>query len=509
MSESPLDHRTNASWMFRPVPIDWLVVYRLAFGGVMSWYAWTFIQTGAVNQFYEIPLFHFSYDGFRWVQLIDLPFQIDGEVYQFISLEYVCLLITGLMIMAGLFYRLAATVFAICFTHVFLIDKCYYQNHYYLVSLLALQLPFLPANRAFSIDALLFPSKASSFVPAWTLWLIRFQIGVPYFFGGIAKLNADWLRGQPVRMSMADKIDMPFVGGLWLTEEWCVQCIVWGGLLFDLLVVPGLLWKRTRMLSYGCALAFHLTNSQMWTIGIFPWLMILATTVYFEPDWPRRALSRVTRQSHTAVTPQQWIAPGHWRQVSIAAVLTLFVTWQCLMPFRHLVTTGNPNWDEYSHYFSWHMLLRAKECGLRVYATDPATTRSGVVDLRSYLTARQLSVVARDPRMIHQLCRYVAQDLSGKGFPDVEIRALALVSLNGRKAQLLIDPTVNLAAVPVENVYPSYIVPLHEPYRHDAWDFPLAEWEQHLDLELPPQMHLSQTSNTPRAIASSGRPNRP
>ena len=474
--------------LFAPVPIDWLVFYRVAFGAVMLWYAWKYLHTGAVRLFYVTPLYHFPYAWFDFVEPIDFSFRIAGQSYQFIYLEFVCLAVAAFLILIGLFYRLATILFAICFVHIFLIDKCYYQNHYYLVSLLSVILPFLPAHRAFSVDAWLNPSLRSATTPAWTLWLMRFQIGVPYFFGGLAKINADWLRGQPMRSSLEGKVDLPWLGGPWFAEEWMVQSFVWGGLLFDLLIVPALLWKRTRLLAFVCCLVFHSLNSLIWTIGIFPGLMIAATTVFFEPDWPRRLRAFVRRVPVPGVTttPATWAVPR--RRGVVAAALTAYVGWQVLLPLRHVVMPGNPSWDESTHCFSWHMLLRGKESGLRIYATDLISNRTGTLDLRTYVTARQLGVIGRDPWMIRQLSEYIADDLESKGFPNAEVRVLALVALNGRKPQLMIDPNVDLSRQPPQPGIPDWIMPLTEPFRHDAWDYPLSEWEQHLDLDLPPQM---------------------
>ncbi|QDV17311.1 Vitamin K-dependent gamma-carboxylase [Gimesia panareensis] len=477
--------------LFRPVSIDWLVFYRIAFGLVMFSFAVKYLQYGMVDLFYVKPIYHFPYDGFEWVRKLDMTIMVGDQIVHAIHLEFMALAAFALMIAVGFWYRGASILFAICFVHIFLIDKCYYQNHYYFVALLSLILPFLPAQRACSIDALLDRGIRSQTTPAWTLWLMRFQIGVPYFFGGIAKLNADWIRGQPMRGALAGKTDLPLIGP-WFTEEWIVQSFVWGGLLFDLFIVPALLWKRTRIAAFGCCLVFHGMNSIVWTIGIFPWLMILATTVFFEPDWPRRVWSRVTRRNRRPVEVPSVRLPSLPVRRFVMVALGLYMTWQILFPLRQFVMPGNPNWDEYTHYFSWHMLLRAKDSGLRVYATDVRTQRTGTIDLRLYVTARQLGVIGRDPRMIYQLCRHIGDDLEQKGFKDVEVRVLALVSMNGRRPQPIIDPAVDLAHTHPPSSLPEWIVPLHEPFQHDAWDYPLNEWETRLKLDLPPQMKISQ-----------------
>ncbi|MCA8999099.1 MAG: HTTM domain-containing protein [Planctomycetaceae bacterium] len=483
MSQSP--KLTRWENIFAPIPNEWLVIYRLAFGAVMAYYAIYSLISGRVDLFYVIPLHHFPYDGFAWISKLD--FWMSPSVHA-MHVEYSAMAILAILILLGAFYRVSATLFALVFCHVFLIDKCYYQNHYYLISLLSLIMPFLPAHRSCSVDVILRRVRRSRTTPRWTLWLIRFMIGIPYLYGGIAKLSPDWVRGQPMRLAMADKVDIPLFGEF-VTQEWFVQTLVWGGLLFDLMVVPALLYRRTRVLAFLLCLVFHLTNSQVWTIGVFPWLMMAATTVFFEPDWPRRVVQRFGQRFDDTCSKAQEALPTPIVRWTTLGILFVFVSWQVMFPLRHFILPDNPNWDEYTHHFSWHMLLRGKKCGLRVVATDPSTGRSGTVDLRMYVTARQLAVVVRDPRMIHQLTHYIARNLRDRGYPRLEIRVLSLVSLNGRQPQLMIDPHVDLISRRLGG-YPDFVVPLRQPLRYSAWDYPLAEWEQRLELELPSQMQF-------------------
>ncbi|MDF2697959.1 MAG: Vitamin K-dependent gamma-carboxylase, partial [Labilithrix sp.] len=47
-------------------------------------------------------------------------------------------------------------------------------------------------------------------MPAWVLWLVRFQIGLVYFYGGVGKLETDWLfRAMPLRIWLAANGDFP------------------------------------------------------------------------------------------------------------------------------------------------------------------------------------------------------------------------------------------------------------------------------------------------------------
>src|SRR5690606_31415103 len=138
-------------------------------------------------------------------------------------------------------------LFFLAFTYIFLLDQATYLNHFYLISLISFLMIFLPLDCAGSVDAWLWPKMRRATAPAWTLWLLRFQVGVAYTFGGIAKLNSDWLRGEPMRNWLAER------WGQMPSETW-VLFFSWGGALFDLLIVPALLWHRTRIPAFLAAL---------------------------------------------------------------------------------------------------------------------------------------------------------------------------------------------------------------------------------------------------------------
>ena len=458
----------NRSWLTflsGAVDGDLLVYFRIVFAAVaFSWVAKQY-TSGAIDFYYTSPRLHFHYYGFHWISSLPASWTYA---------EFLAMAIAALCVGLGACYRLAAFVFAVGFTHLFLVDKCLYQNHYYLICLVSWLMVIVPANREFSVDAWWKSSIHRRTTPNWALWLIRFQIGLPYFFGGVAKINSDWLSGEPVRSMLAQRADFPLVGQFFM-EEWCVSLFSYGGLIFDLLVVPALLTKRFRLVACLFAIGFHLTNSWLFTIGVFPWFMLLSLLMFFEPGCIRKRFSKTARQDlETGILPREISRP-------FALVLVMFVTWQLLFPLRHFVTAGNPSWTEEGHYFAWHMLIRGKRSALRYVATDSATGRKGTVDLRPFVTEFQLNRLSRDPRMIHELADYIATELGSMGFEAVELRATSLVSMNGRKPQLLIDPTVDLAKAHLGWSKPTWIVPLSEPLRTEPWQEPISKWEAILD----------------------------
>jgi len=266
--------------LLAPVDSASLVFFRIAFGGMMLWEVWRYFDHGWIERFWVEPLFHFSYYGLNWIR----PWPGAG-----MELHWLGLGVLALFIMLGAWYRVSATLFFIGFTYVFLLDQARYLNHFYLVSLISFLMIFVPAHRYFSIDALFEPELRTRLVPAWSIWLLRFQVGIPYFFGGIAKLNADWLRGEPLRAWLARRTDFPFIGQFF-TSDAAVWLMTFGALFLDLFAVFLLTNRRTRVFGYLAIIAFHFMNSRFFSIGLFPWLMIAATAIYFEPDWPRRVL---------------------------------------------------------------------------------------------------------------------------------------------------------------------------------------------------------------------------
>jgi vitamin K-dependent gamma-carboxylase len=430
--------------LFEPVDNAPLAVFRIAFGLILCYEMVKHFAYDWIRPYYIDPPFHFTFYGFDWVR----PLDGDGMFWVFGVVGA-----AALCIALGLFYRLSAVVFFVGFNYIFLIDEAYYLNHFYLISLLALLLIFTPTHQAFSLDALLRPKLRSDTAPKWALWLLRAQIGLVYFFGGIAKLNGDWLQGEPMRIWLAERTDFPLIG-MWFTEEWMVYAFSYGGLLFDLLFFPAILWRRTRWIAIVTAVGFHITNTLLFNIGVFPWLMLASTMIFLPPAWSRRLIPRWSNAPPVPVYPYRgWIV----------AVLGLYFAYQVLMPLRHFLYPGDVNWTEEGHRFSWHMKLRDKEGAIRIFITDPVSGETWEIDPDTYLNDDQYDKMRNTPDMILQFCHYLAEIHRQQGYGEVEVRVLSQVSLNGRRPRLMIDHTVNLAAVERSLLPADWIVPLEEP----------------------------------------------
>lgn len=433
--------------LFQPIDIAPLVFFRVAFGALMLWEVWRYFEYDRIARYYIEPDFFFHYYGFDWLR----PLPGDGMFLLFHGLGAL-----SVAIMLGLCYRLSMTVFWLCFSYVFLLDQAQYLNHFYLISLVSFLMIFIPAHRAFSLDALLRPAIRSQVAPAWALWLLRGQMAVVYVFGGIAKINPDWLAGEPMRAWMADRTDFPIIGGLF-TQEWMVMLFSYGGMLFDLLIVPLLLWRRTRQLALALALGFHLTNANLFNIGIFPYFAFAATLIFLPPHWFRLGKRAASGQQATKANPRL-----------IVAGIALYFAVQIALPLRHWLYPGDPSWTEEGHTLAWHMRLRDKEAETALFASDPASGITWRLPLESYLTSHQYEQMGDDPHMILRLAHELTRRISAEMAVNVEIRAWSMVSLNSRAPQLMLDPTADLARTPDHLLAADWILPLvQQPVPHE------------------------------------------
>jgi hypothetical protein len=458
--------------LFAPVDIAPLIYFRIGFALIMVWEVYRYSTKGWIRSYYINPSYWFTYHGFDWVH----PWPGDG-----MYIHFAVITICAVALLIGLFYRLSALAFALGFTYIFLLDQTRYLNHFYLVSLVGFIMVVIPANRALSIDAWTMKRIRSQTAPRWSLWLLRLPICIAYSYGGIAKLNADWLQGQPMKQWLANRTDFPVIGSMF-NEPYAGVLFSYGGLAIDLLMVPLLLWKRTRYLAIAVSTFFHLMNARMFSIGIFPWFMIFATMLFLEPEtlrfgWLTKRLPKIrlgTAASNRKRAPQAesagYTPPPLRNQYLLISVLGIFVAWQLLTPLRHFLYPGYSSWTEEGQYFSWHMKLRDKEGSVYFYGTDPSTGLTWEIDPQFYLNNRQYGEMAGHPEMIHRFALYLEERHRAEGFEDIEVRVWSPTELNGRHEQLLIDPTVDLTEQPLDIFKKSWILPLQQPLFNPAPD---------------------------------------
>lgn len=439
----------------RPVDIAWLVAFRVLLGLLLAISMERFIHYGWIDSLLVGPTFRFKYYGFGWVE----PLPRDAMLWLFRGLVGL-----GLCVAAGFCFRVAAPLLALGLTYVQLIDVSTYLNHYYLAALLAWLLSVSPAHRAGSIDAWFGRRwarargrEASSFesVPAAWLYLLRVQVGLVYVCAGFAKLQTDWLiHAQPLRIWLGANTELPLLGRVF-TWPGVPLAMSWFGFLFDTTIVGFLLARRTRPVAYLVVVAFHVMTRLLFDIGMFPAIMSAAALVFFSPSWPRVLGSRLgarwgrwTRRSSSSASSAA-VEAGQSERFSVGgrvavALGVLYVVVQVCLPLRSTLYGGNVLWHEQGMRFSWRVMVRAKGGAATFYVTRPGEEREIPVDPRRYLTRFQENEMAGQPDLILQMAHHIGREFETRGSGPVRVRVDTHVSLNGRRAIPLIDPSVDL-----------------------------------------------------------------
>jgi len=378
------------------------------------------------------------------------------------SLLFLLFMAAALAIAAGWRYQLAAPVFFVGYTYLFLLEKAHYLNHAYLFCWVAFVMCWLPAQRAFSADVLRRPALRRAHIPYWCLFVLQLLMAIVYIFGGIAKLNGDWLRGVPLNIWLSGKGDTPLLGPL-LEQEWMPYFMSYGGVLLDLFVVPLLLFRRTRPWAFGFVLFFHAMNHLVFNIGIFPFLSIALTLLFFPPDFPRRALGWLERRLPITGAARRWwerklaaaeatTAPPLplWQETArlyrvVLAGLLLLAALHMLLPLRHHLFPGDVAWTEEGHRYAWRMMLRTKR-GNGAFTVRHADGRTETIDPGRELRPRQERKLYTHPDMILQYAHHL-RDRYGQRGEAVQVFADIHVRLNGRPARRFIDPEADLATI--------------------------------------------------------------
>ncbi len=421
----------------RQVSIAPLVVFRVAFGVLMFASTLRFILKGWVDQLYINPKIYFPYYGFEWIK----PLSAEGMYVVFFVM-----IIAALFIAAGFLYRYAALAFFLLFTYVEMIDKTNYLNHYYFISVVSFLLIFLPANRYFSLDVKFKPSLLRTHVPTYTIWAIKLQLLMVYFFAGIAKVNSEWLlEAMPLKIWLPAFSHVPVVGAL-LEQEWVAYVFCWFGCIYDLFIGVLLINKRTIKIGYLLVVVFHAFTAMFFNIGMFPYIMIALTVIFFSEEFHLRIIRFAQRfTGSTTLLPQteHRIAPIVNR--ILLGLLAVHFTVQFIMPFRYALYDGKLYWTEQGYRWSWRVMLMEKAGTAFFYVRDAKTGRESEVMNSMYLTPMQEKMVATQPDMMVDYAHFLKKEYTRLGFENPTVRTECYVTLNGRGSTLIADPQTDLS----------------------------------------------------------------
>ncbi len=214
---------------------------------------------------------------------------------------YTVILVAGVVAAAsmsvGFLTRVSTTsTFAVVAFHLSLSTTHVHNNRAYLVTVLAV-LAMAPSGNVLSLDSArrrargLDPAPAT--IPAWPLWLLRFECATVYGASGLSKLvDPDWFGGTVTwgrvvgQEAMVRASILPeFVVDLLLERSFhsvAAKCIV----ATELFIALGLWWRRTRPWALAAAIAFHVMIEFGADVQLFSWLGLAVLFVWADPGLP-------------------------------------------------------------------------------------------------------------------------------------------------------------------------------------------------------------------------------
>lgn len=431
----------------KPVSNITLEIFRIAFGLVVFAEGAGALALGWVKETFIDTPYNFTFIGFEWLLALKGPYMY---------FHYGLIALFGLGIAFGFMYRYSTILFFIFWTVSYLMQKQHYNNHYYLMVIMGFLMSIIPAGRRFSLDVRLGWVLEEKSCPVWAIRIIQLQLGIVYFYAAIAKIYPDWLEGLPLTIWLT-AISKKHLFGSALANKSFILFLSYCGIIFDLLVVPALLYSRTRNIAVIASFIFHLFNSIVFQIGTFPYLMIGSLILFYPPETIEKYITgSVQLISNSTLSFKMGGL--------LKYTLILFFIVQILLPLRHWFYPGHVVWSEEGHRLSWRMMLRSKSGSIFFKCVNAQNGKEWYVNPGDLgLNRSQVSTMAKAPDMIWQFSRYLQQKYMQEGIDSLEVYAYSEVMLNGRPSSSFTDISKNLLKED------------WEPFSHSPWILPHPE----------------------------------
>jgi len=299
----------------------------------------------------------------------------------------------------------------------------------------------VPADKNYSLAVQQHPEQKSDTMYGYVKWFIILQLFVVYVYASIAKLYGDWLDFGMIRILMQPVAHYPLLGDL-LQQDWVHKIIGTVGILFDLLIIPALLWKPSRKLAFFLSIFFHLFNAIVFQIGIFPFLSLAFSVFFFELE----TIRRIFFKKKTRNTANELFVPKHRK--SILTVLGIYFVIQLLLPVRHYFIYDDVLWTEEGHRLSWRMMLRSRSGRGEFKVVNNETGENQIIKPEKFLNSSQQRKVFAYPDFAWQFAGYLQKEYAQNG-EDISVYLLqSRLSINGRRYTPFIDPKTDLANTP-------------------------------------------------------------
>ncbi|XP_060517290.1 vitamin K-dependent gamma-carboxylase isoform X2 [Cylas formicarius] len=361
-SVKKLNYEDIVRFMYRPTDPSSLGVIRFLFGLLMA------IDIAEERGGADIDL--------RWgnPQICHFPLIpiLKPMPFAYMSLVYAVMWIGAVGVMLGLAFRISVLLFGISYWYLFLLDKSFWNNHSYLFGVVTILLMGSSANHFFSLDGVLNPKIRNSHVPYWNYFILKYQFFMLYFLAGLKKTDSEWLEGYSMTHLGEHWVFSPFRIVL-STEEIDYLVVHWFGFLLDLTIGFWMLLEFSRPVAMLFCSMFHLMNSRLFNIGMFPYVCLATMPLFCNENWPRRFL-HIFSDANSQVLPskaciyhkndpasknRQLQTNPTYRHKTVVGILLVHCVLQIFLPYSHFVTKGYNNWTNGLYGYSWDMMVHS------------------------------------------------------------------------------------------------------------------------------------------------------
>ncbi|MBL4862655.1 MAG: HTTM domain-containing protein [Crocinitomicaceae bacterium] len=445
--------------LFKEVNPASLGLFRILVGTVLFVQTFWFIKTDFLSENIYKPVLHFKFYFFHFLN--PLPESA-------MKLMMLGMLASAFLITIGKWFKYACAFFCFSFTYFWLLDKGYFNNHYYFISLLTFLLMFTNADSWGALSKKTRQIKAS--ILYWQVFVLKVQICIVFFIAGINKLNPYWLfEFQPMKHILETKAEID--GYAWLNSEFYFALFSWFGLVFDISICFLLWFKKTRKFAVVFYVVFNLINFWLFhtigEIGFFPFLLLACVVIFFSPEkigqkfgWYRGDKGGGDKRNLDDVSLG---SERKKKQGIVFFGVVSYIVFQLIFPFRHLLYEDHVDWTGEGQRFSWRMKIMFKDSDIHFYLIEEGSNQRREVNIGHFLTQKQYTNIVYYPDLIPEVAKYIKEEGVRRGMHNPKVVADFKIGFMGSEQQYLVDPETDLSKLEIH------------PFEHSTWIRPLGQ----------------------------------
>lgn len=418
-----------------PIPSISISLFRLIYASILLVQTCYFLSSNFIQNNIINPL-------------VSFPFINNIEPTN--TLVLICLGYIMLIANLGMLYnkiaRISTFIFCLCFTYFWLLDKGYFNNHYYFISLICLLLAIVEKRPSFSKNI---------YTPRIALFSLQAMVFIVYFIAGINKLNTYWLiELQPMKHILELKAEI--TNNPIFKKETIIMLACYAGLLFDLFIGFLLFSKKTRFFGFMLALSFHLSNHYLFSdvgeIGIFPFIMITTLILFINPHTLNQVFKLDKKDKKIFNT-----------YPLIKNFIFTFLIIQLLLPFRHILFYGYVDYNGVGQRFAWRMKIMYKESDINYFIINKMTEEKYSVNIKPMLTNRQYNNLKYFPDLVVPLAKKIKKEAYEKfDIKNAKITCEYKTRFMGGDEQFLFSPELDLTKIHPNTLTNKWLWPLKQ-----------------------------------------------